>query len=313
MKKIILITILISISYFSFSQLKVLSTGYTQIGGGQVSNSAVLNLYSSSVSTIYSKVEHPFGWGDAIKSQVNRTDGIAFSAWYNGTRKFMVFGNGDVWSATGIYTSDSTLKHNIENVKNPIQVLKNLHGVTYLMKDDDRETKKKHIGLLAQEVEQVLPNIVYETDKGIKGIAYVELIPYLIEAIKEQQQTIEEQDKRIESIEADCCNKAEGLKSASLDEGGGLDLDGDVAKLYQNSPNPFKTETTIRFEIPQSVNSARLYICNMAGTLLKSIVINQRGPSNVIINANEFNAGMYLYSLVNDGKIIDTKQMLLTE
>ncbi len=98
-----------------------------------------------------------------------------------------------------------------------------------------------------------------------------------------------------------------------MDEGGGLDLDGDVAKLYQNSPNPFKTETTIRFEIPQSVNSARLYICNMAGTLLKSIVINQRGTGNVIIPENEFNAGMYLYSLVNDGKIIDTKQMLLTE
>ncbi|VAW25213.1 hypothetical protein MNBD_BACTEROID01-1006 [hydrothermal vent metagenome] len=86
-----------------------------------------------------------------------------------------------------------------------------------------------------------------------------------------------------------------------------------MAKLYQNSPNPFKTETKIRFEIPQLVNSARLYICNMTGTLLKSIAINQRGPGNVIINANEFNSGMYLYSLVNDGKIIDTKQMLLTE
>ncbi len=142
MKKIILITVLISISYFSFSQLKVLSTGYTQIGGGQVSSGAVLNLYSSSVSTIYSKVGYPFGWGDAIKSQVNRTDGIAFSAYYDGDRNFMVFGNGDVWSATGIYTSDSTLKYNIENVKNPLNALKALRGVTYLMKDDDRKTKK---------------------------------------------------------------------------------------------------------------------------------------------------------------------------
>jgi len=51
----------------------------------------------------------------------------------------------------------------------------------------------------------------------------------------------------------------------------------------------------------------------MTGTLIKNIVINQRGEGNVVINGSEFNAGMYLYSLVNDGKIIDTKQMLLTE
>jgi len=51
----------------------------------------------------------------------------------------------------------------------------------------------------------------------------------------------------------------------------------------------------------------------MTGTLLKTITINQRGTGQEIISANEFNAGMYLYSLVTDGKIVDTKQMLLTE
>jgi hypothetical protein len=51
----------------------------------------------------------------------------------------------------------------------------------------------------------------------------------------------------------------------------------------------------------------------MTGTLLNTISVNQRGESNVTINANEFSAGMYLYSLVTDGKIVDTKQMLLTE
>jgi hypothetical protein len=51
----------------------------------------------------------------------------------------------------------------------------------------------------------------------------------------------------------------------------------------------------------------------MNGTLLKTLQINQRGTGNVIINANEFVAGMYLYSLVCDERIVDTKQMLLTE
>ena len=50
----------------------------------------------------------------------------------------------------------------------------------------------------------------------------------------------------------------------------------------------------------------------MVGTLLKTIQVNQRGEGDVTINANEFVAGMYLYSLVCDGKIVDTKQMMLT-
>lgn len=51
----------------------------------------------------------------------------------------------------------------------------------------------------------------------------------------------------------------------------------------------------------------------MIDTLLKTITINQRGAGNELINAKEFVAGMYLYSLVTNGKIVDTKQMLLTE
>jgi len=51
----------------------------------------------------------------------------------------------------------------------------------------------------------------------------------------------------------------------------------------------------------------------MTEILLKTISINQRGAGQVTINANEFAAGMYLYSLVCDGKIVDTKQMMLTE
>lgn len=56
-----------------------------------------------------------------------------------------------------------------------------------------------------------------------------------------------------------------------------------------------------------------LFICNMTGILLKTITASQRGAGNELINVNEFAAGMYLYSLVCDGKIVDTKQMLLTE
>jgi trimeric autotransporter adhesin len=54
------------------------------------------------------------------------------------------------------------------------------------------------------------------------------------------------------------------------------------------------------------------FICNIDNTILKIININQRGVGRIKISVNKLTAGMYLYSLVVDGKIVDTKQMLLT-
>jgi len=56
-----------------------------------------------------------------------------------------------------------------------------------------------------------------------------------------------------------------------------------------------------------------IMLCASASVSFAQLKLCQRDADNVIINANEFAAGMYLYSLVCDGKIVDTKQMLLTE
>jgi hypothetical protein len=138
------------------------------------------------------------------------------------------------------------------------------------------------------------------------------LIPVLVEAIKEQQKIIENLSAQVETIENDCCNKNDNLKSGTISSNED-NLAENQAKLFQNAPNPFSNQTTIEFKLPQTVQSAQLHICNMTGTLLKTITVNQRGAGQETISGNEFIPGMYLYSLVADGKIIDTKQMLLTE
>ncbi len=132
MRKILLFVIAIILTgQSSFCQIKVLSTGKLAIGGGTANNAARLNISDTNNSTFYSKCYLSFGWGDAVKSEVDRADCFTFSGWYNNNRTFMVFGNGDVWSATGIYSSDSTLKSHIEDVKDPLQILNKLRGVTY--------------------------------------------------------------------------------------------------------------------------------------------------------------------------------------
>ncbi len=162
--------------------------------------------------------------------------------------------------------------------------------------------QKKHYGLIAQDLQELYPDLVYEGDDGFLGIHYTGIIPLLIQSIKELKTEVDE-----------LRNSDPSLKKASV-PGATLSPEGTgEAVLHQNAPNPFNFQTKIGFEIPSSVSNAQLHVCNMNGVLLKTIQVNQRGEGAVTISANEFAAGLYLYSLVCDGSMIDTKRMLLTE
>ena len=98
-------------------------------------------------------------------------------------------------SATGNITSpffysesDLTLKQDINPIKDPLKKLLKLVGVDFIWKS----TKQKSIGVVAQDVEKILPEIVGKSNSGFKTVQYDSLIPLLIEAIKEQQKQIEE-------------------------------------------------------------------------------------------------------------------------
>ena len=95
--------------------------------------------------------------------------------------------------------SDIRLKENIETIDNPIDKVKELRGVTFNYKKDG----KKSTGLIAQELEKVLPEVVYEThdindesDK-FKAVRYGNIVGLLVEAIKEQQKEIDELKEQV--------------------------------------------------------------------------------------------------------------------
>ncbi|MGB4414985.1 MAG: T9SS type A sorting domain-containing protein, partial [Paludibacter sp.] len=83
--------------------------------------------------------------------------------------------------------------------------------------------------------------------------------------------------------------------------------------LDKNIPNPFNTSTTIGYYLPTMTANASIYVYDMNGIQLKSYPITEKGKGNVIIQGSELNAGMYLYALIADGKVIDTKRMILTK
>jgi hypothetical protein len=92
--------------------------------------------------------------------------------------------------------SDETLKKDIVSLKDSLSVVSKLRGVNYFWKDENRETSKQ-VGFIAQEVEKVLPEVVHTNEEGIKSLAYQNMVPVLVEAIKELKAEIEELKKKV--------------------------------------------------------------------------------------------------------------------
>jgi hypothetical protein len=104
-------------------------------------------------------------------------------------------------SATSVRAdSDRRIKDNIETIESALDKVNRLRGVSFTRKDLADKTKK-HIGLIAQEVLEVIPEVVGGSEETSYSVGYAELVAVLIEAIKEQQTYIKEQDERIVILE----------------------------------------------------------------------------------------------------------------
>lgn len=101
------------------------------------------------------------------------------------------------------YNSDERLKQNITEIKSSGEIVNKLRPVSYFW----NETGKKkggnvqlQYGLVAQEVEKVLPNIVSTDNEGYKSVNYNELIPLLLQTVQEQNKKINELQKEVQQL-----------------------------------------------------------------------------------------------------------------
>lgn len=172
-------------------------------------------------------------------------------------------------------------------------------------KADAREFTE--FGFIAQELKEVYPELVSQDTMGYYSINYTGLIPLLVEALKEQKAEIELLKQANDGSNA----VAKKAGAAAMSQNGTDVLSYPV--LDQNVPNPFDVSTTISYYLPATITDASIYIYDMNGVQLKSYPVVERGKGNIILRAHEFDAGMYLYALIADGKVIDTKRMILTK
>lgn len=236
--------------------------------------------------------------------------------------------------------SDSRFKHDVNPLENGLDALERLDAVSYKLYPHftqenldkfyaehgdcsdptgklkkDREFFKKfyaelaeqptRYGFIAQQVEEVLPELVHTDKDGYKYVDYIGVIPLLVNAVQELRAELAE------------VKGGEPQKSpARAPQAAGLDDVADglaVPALYQNTPNPFTADTHIRYCLPESVQQADLYIYDMQGKQVKRITVSDRGESAVTIHGSELQAGMYIYALIADGQEVDSKRMILTK
>lgn len=222
---------------------------------------------------------------------------------------------GDFFATTVNTTSDARLKTNVANVNKDIlvQINKlrpiqfNWQQIEYSISNDttsakttffskDTEFDRKHYGFLAQEVQKLFPELVHEDGEGYLSINYVELIPLLAQSIQELSAEVEELKKS--NAATPRIQKKNDIEQAIL---------------YQNNPNPFSVDTKIAYLLPVTSQKASLYIYNMNGLQVAEYSIYNMGEGFVTVSAGTLKAGMYLYSLIADGQVVDTKRMILTK
>ena len=170
----------------------------------------------------------------------------------------------------------------------------------YVTGGDLADPDRLHYALDADQLEEIYPDLIIKSEDGTKGINYVEMVPILVQAINELKAEISElrggEAKPQTRAMAETESAAENVTLLSLGE---------------NKPNPFSATTTIPVSIPADVQKAFIYVYDLTGKKVQQLDITARGKQNVTLDASALTDGMYLYSLIADGKVVQTRRMIV--
>ena len=182
----------------------------------------------------------------------------------------------------------------------------------------DQKAKIVYTGFVAQEVEKLAEELNYdfsgvdapENENGFYSLRYGDFVVPLVKAVQELNKKNEELEQRIQKLEALLSNEELSLnKKPDTKYNETVYLSS--ARLEQNSPNPSKTSTIIRYYLPNEFSSASVVISDMKGKIIKNISLKAKGAGQINLNTVQLTSGTYSYSLLADGKQIDSRLMIV--
>lgn len=180
------------------------------------------------------------------------------------------------------FMRNAVAKNNPDGQQTELTNVMNMNVIKYNYKNHSE--KGNHYGLSAQELQKLYPELVVKGQDGYLGIKYTEMVPVLIRTIQELKQEI------------DHVRKSKGNTGNYL---------------YNSSKSPYEETANIYYSLADGVRNASICLFDMSGKMLKDMPVSS-GSGRVSINGSELGEGMYLYSLVIDGREVDTKRMIIT-
>jgi len=237
--------------------------------------------------------------------------------------------------------SDKRLKKDIKKYKRGLDEILDLNPVSYKYngKGGISDTKTEFVGLIAQEYQEIAPEAVSDFKYNIieatgdkENYTYAEkfvgtenylsinsgdIVFMLVNAVKEQQAILNEKDSQIEDLENRLSEIESLIRSMTNVSNENPNTITEInfessAELGQNAPNPFNEQTFISYIVPNNALNAQIHIFDISGKLIKNVTL-ENGKGKVSINAGELVASTYSYSLIVDGKLIDSKKMIITK
>ena len=167
----------------------------------------------------------------------------------------------------------------------------------------------RRFGLVSSDVERVIRENGYNfnitENKQSEIIRYEELVMPLIKSVQELNALVESQKEDINSLKELVSGLPINLKNNPMKGSG--------SNIEQNVPNPFDYETEINMYVNHSFHKAEINIYDLKGSFIKSVPISGRGNTSVKLSSFDLDAGIYLYSLIADEQVVETKRMIINK
>ncbi len=166
-------------------------------------------------------------------------------------------------------------------------------------------------GFIAQEVVKAAEQVGYDfngvnlpqNENDNYSVSYAQFVVPLVKAVQEQQKMIEDLQKTIVDL-----NKTQsavtGINQAEMLSQG--------FTMAQNQPNPFTHETTVDYTLPKEISSAYMGIYDLTGKQVNTLPLNVK-ENSIRFTSEKLSPGIYIYTIVADGKALDSKRMIVAE
>lgn len=200
--------------------------------------------------------------------------------------------------------SNDRSKRDVHSLSSGLSTLLQLRPVSYHWADGEVNTvateksgitkaiattgRERQYGFLAQEVEQVLPEIVRNDSTGDKSVNYLALIPLMVQSVQELYSAAADNSAALDQL----VNGRPTQSSAGINN-----------KIVGCSPNPTTGFVTISTQLEETVTEAKIVITGVDGCIVKVLTVSHQAPT-VTTDMSLFQQGVYIVSLyINDNQV----------